>query len=183
MPSTRFFGLRAQGYGGRDPLRYNCGTMTGGVLGCQWFSEGLGYAGSDGNPGTVGGQYGWHAQIVSQTEETATITIWNSAYLQSTSVPRIVGLSEALATTMIGRVGLGVGSISRQRSNTVPSGGVITQFPSAGLIVPAGTKVNLLVSSGQKPNSLPTLSPFGLALAALLCGLIAVTQRRRNPKA
>lgn len=183
MPSTRFFGLRAQGYGGRDPLRYNCGTMTGGVLGCQWFSEGLGYAGSDGNPGTVGGQYGWHAQILSQTEETATITIWNSAYLQSTSVPRIVGLSEALATTMIGRVGLGVGSISRQRSNTVPSGGVITQFPSAGLIVPAGTKVNLLVSSGQKPNSLPTLSPFGLALAALLCGLIAVTQRRRNPKA
>ncbi len=80
MPSRVFYGIRAPGYTGDQEFRFNCSRLAGGRLGCYWLGAGvgLGYDGSNGNPGEVSGQYGWKAQILSQTEYTATLKIWNS---------------------------------------------------------------------------------------------------------
>jgi hypothetical protein len=44
------------------------------------YAAGLGYDGGTGNPRSVKGQYGWHVQIISQTNMTATVRIWNAPY-------------------------------------------------------------------------------------------------------
>jgi beta-lactam-binding protein with PASTA domain len=63
-------------------------------------------------------------------------------------VPGVVGLTQAQAATALTSVGLVVGTVTQQASNTVPSGSVISQNPGAGTQVNGGTAVNLMVSSG-----------------------------------
>jgi hypothetical protein len=67
------------------------------------------------------------------------------------TVPSLVGLTEAAATTAITAAGLQVGTITHQSSATVPPGIVITEIPAAGVAVPTGSAVNLVVSSGGAP--------------------------------
>jgi probable HAF family extracellular repeat protein len=68
-------------------------------------------------------------------------------------VPNVVGVTQAVATTLITTPGLVVGSVTTQPSGTVPSGSVLSQSPAAGTGVPSGGPVNLVVSSGP-----PTIS-------------------------
>ncbi|MBP8646354.1 MAG: immune inhibitor A [Syntrophobacteraceae bacterium] len=81
MPSHTFYGIKAPGYTANEEFRWNCSKVVAtGRLSCYWLGAdtGLGYDGSNGNPGDVSGQYGWKAQILSQTDTTATVKIWNS---------------------------------------------------------------------------------------------------------
>jgi len=75
------------------------------------------------------------------------------------SVPNVVGLARAVATTRITTAGLTVGTVTTQISATVPAGGVISQRPAAGAGAAPGSAVNLVVSSG--PDTPP---PAGTAL-------------------
>jgi len=86
VPATKFYGIKAPGYTANQQFRFNCspylsGPYTG-ALGCYWYgaAAGLGYDGGTGNPGDIAGQYGWHVEILSQTDQTATVRIWNAMY-------------------------------------------------------------------------------------------------------
>ena len=80
------------------------------------------------------------------------------------SVPDVAGLTQSAAAGAITNVGLMVGNITQQPSITVAAGIVISQDPSAGMSVIAGSAINLLVSTGPPPVSVPSI--VGLAQAA-----------------
>ena len=74
--------------------------------------------------------------------------------IATADVPTVVGLSQAAAASAITTAGLVVGTITQQSSSTVPSGTVISQSPSAGASVVAGSVVNLVVSTGVPSGSI-----------------------------
>lgn len=84
VPAKEFYGIRAPGYKANEQFRWACTPYLegpyAGYLGCYWLgaNAGLGYNGGTGNPGDIGAQYGWHVQILSQTDSTATVKIWNA---------------------------------------------------------------------------------------------------------
>jgi immune inhibitor A len=80
IPSTVSYGINASGYTGADPFRFHCNRAAAGTLSCYWYGTGLGYNGGTGNPGDVGGEYGWNVKIVKQKKNAATLRIWNSRY-------------------------------------------------------------------------------------------------------
>lgn len=62
--------------------------------------------------------------------------------------PNVVGQSRAAADSSITGVGLLVGTVTEQSSDSVPAGSVISQNPAAGESVSSGSNVDLVVSSG-----------------------------------
>jgi immune inhibitor A len=83
IPSTKPYPAKAPGYTGSEEVLYDCWAYTNlGTLGCTFRdqNENMGVAGGDGNPLSVGGQYGWNVQIISQTDSQATLRIWNGLY-------------------------------------------------------------------------------------------------------
>ncbi|MFB3779227.1 MAG: M6 family metalloprotease domain-containing protein [Bryobacteraceae bacterium] len=83
IPSTKPYAAKAPGYTGDEEVLYDCWTYTSlGTLGCTFRGENqaMGVPGGDGNPLSVGGQYGWNVQILSQTDSEATLRIWNGLY-------------------------------------------------------------------------------------------------------
>ncbi len=93
-------------------------------------------------------------------EQSVTITAGGTAtasgtYAQLALVPDVVGQPQAAASTLIGGAGLLVGTITEEYSNTVPSGTVIAQNPSAGSYAAPGTAVALTVSKGVQMVTVP----------------------------
>jgi hypothetical protein len=78
----------------------------------------------------------------------------------NTTVPNVVGLTQAAAGTAITGTGLMLGTVSTAHSSIVPSGNVIASNPAAGTQVSPGSAVRLLVSNGQAPP--PTPNPLSL---------------------
>jgi sugar lactone lactonase YvrE len=76
------------------------------------------------------------------------------------TVPNVVGLAQAAATTAITGTGLAPGTISTASNGIVPSGSVIASNPAAGTQVNAGSAVRLLVSTGAAPPSEPNPLSF-----------------------
>lgn len=66
------------------------------------------------------------------------------------TVPNVRGKKLGAAQRLIRRAGCTVGRITRKHSLRVKKGRVISQRPRAGAQVPAGGKVNLVVSRGSK---------------------------------
>jgi beta-lactam-binding protein with PASTA domain len=85
-------------------------------------------------------------------------------FVGSVSVPNVVGLTQAAATTSITNAGLVVGDVTQQSSANVPAGNVISQAPAGGASVAAGSAVDLVVSTGPAPVSVPNV--VGLTQAA-----------------
>jgi len=80
------------------------------------------------------------------------------------AVPNVVGLTQASATTLITGAGLVVGTLTNIASNTVPAGDVISETPTAGTLVSAGSPVNLVISTGPAQVAVPNV--VGLTQAA-----------------
>jgi beta-lactam-binding protein with PASTA domain len=80
------------------------------------------------------------------------------------TVPNVVGLAQAAAQTAITDVGLTVGTVTQAHSGTVPAGDVISQNPAAGASVAPGSAVDLVISLGPAPVTVPDV--VGLAQAA-----------------
>src|SRR5271170_1832071 len=74
---------------------------------------------------------------------------------KTVSVPNVVGMSQAAATTAITGAGLTLGTVTMASSATVASGDVISQSPVAGASVASGSAVNLTVSTGPALVSVP----------------------------
>ena len=84
VPATNFYSTKATGGTGFTTATgirmfgvigsgYTCGTGWAGYWYVPWAT-----AENTGNPGDELAQYGWHVQIVSQTDSTAKLRIWNA---------------------------------------------------------------------------------------------------------
>lgn len=87
------------------------------------------------------------------------------------AVPNVVQLTQAEAQQAIETVGLRLGTIILDSSETVPAGSVISQNPTGGTNAPGGSPVNLVVSSGRPPVTVPDVT--GLPQAAAEAELLA----------
>lgn len=67
-------------------------------------------------------------------------------------MPDLVGLPETSADSIITSIGLSIGNISYQFSSEIPEGQIISQIPQAGVDIPLGTPVNLVISKFQVIN-------------------------------
>jgi serine/threonine-protein kinase len=70
-------------------------------------------------------------------------------------VPNVVNLTEDEARGEIGDAGLTVGDVTREASETVRVGRVISQSPGADEFVDPGTAVDLVVSAGKPEQAVP----------------------------
>ena len=106
------------------------------------------------------------------------------------TVPNVVGLTQAAATTAITNAGLVLGTVTQQSSANVPAGNVISQNPAANASVAPGSSVNIVVSSGPAAGGsvTQTVGPAGGILqlgtnvvmnipAGALAGSVDVTLR------
>lgn len=73
------------------------------------------------------------------------------------TVPNVVNQTQSAATTAINGAGLSVGTVVQQSSATVAAGSVVSQSPASGTGVPAGSAVNLVVSTGPAPAPGPVM--------------------------
>jgi len=94
LPSTQFYGVNAPGYTANEEFRWAAERTDTGRLACYYLGTGigLGYDGGTGNPKDAPGgpgQYGWKVYIVSQTDSTVTLAIWNSHYNEPNYGPRL----------------------------------------------------------------------------------------------
>src|SRR5260221_3797202 len=80
------------------------------------------------------------------------------------TVPNVVGLTQAAATTAITEAKLKLGNVTQQNSSTVATGNVISQDPASGSSVAEGSPVNLVISSGPPMVTVPNV--VGLTQAA-----------------
>lgn len=74
-----------------------------------------------------------------------------------TDVPAVVGLPRAQAESEITSATLVVGPVTELYDSVVPAGAVVSQEPTAGVSVPEGTSVSLLLSKGPQPIPVPNV--------------------------
>lgn len=92
---------------------------------------------------------------VDSDPDTVTITVTEALVV----VPDVVGLSRAAAEAAITGANLVLGTVTEERSDTVPAGQVIRQNPSSGTEVTRGSAVDLVVSLGDLPPDPSTVAP------------------------
>lgn len=115
-------------------------------------------------------------QILVLANQTATGQLVTLILTPVASAPNVVGDTQAAASSALTAAGFVLGSVTTQASTTVAPGLVISQDPGAGASVPAGSAVNLVVSSGVTvPNVVGvslTVASSDLASAGLATGSI-----------
>jgi len=101
------------------------------------------------------------ANTVLAPQQSVTITV-----SQGAAVPSVVGKSQSTASQLLSTAGLTIGTVTTQTSATVASGLVISQSPTAGTQVPAGTSVNLVESSGPALLTVPSVVTLASSTAS-----------------
>ncbi|MGH8547581.1 MAG: putative Ig domain-containing protein [Methylococcales bacterium] len=110
-------------------------------------------------------------QVKDQGGATVTQTYTLTVVAANVTVPNVAGLTQAAAQTALVAANLQAGNVSTAFDNSVPSGQVISQQPLAGASVPKGSSVNLVVSQGPAPVTVPSV--VGLIRAAADSTLLA----------
>jgi serine/threonine protein kinase/beta-lactam-binding protein with PASTA domain len=87
----------------------------------------------------------------------STVTLSISQGVDTKTVPKIVGLSLADATTLLTQHGLQLGD-QNEKYDLTDAGTVIIQDPAAGATAPVGSSVNVTVSKGPKDVLVPDLT-------------------------
>ncbi|CAJ1227666.1 Stk1 family PASTA domain-containing Ser/Thr kinase [Lactiplantibacillus xiangfangensis] len=72
---------------------------------------------------------------------------------QSTTVPKVTGMSQAAATKVLAKHNLSVGKVKRIKSNRVRTGQVVKSDPGSKTIISQHARINLTVSNGAKKMS------------------------------
>ena len=80
--------------------------------------------------------------------ENTTITVFVSTGKSQIEMPELKGMTEIMATDLLGQSKLVLGEILQGHSATVPQGQIIESDPAAGTMVAEGTVVNLTISDG-----------------------------------
>jgi YD repeat-containing protein len=82
------------------------------------------------------------------------------------AAPNVVQLPQADAQQAIETAGLRLGTITLDSSETIPAGSVLSQTPTGGTNAPGGSPVDLVVSSGRPPVTVPDVTGLPQAAAA-----------------
>jgi len=93
------------------------------------------------------------------------ITIHASRGPQVLKVPKLVGKTLEEATAVLQQDGLILGSVSEDFSEDVPEGAVMEQSPGRGDEAPGGSKIDLVVSQGPPPVTVPDVTGLEEATA------------------
>ena len=113
------------------------------------------------------------------TEGTTQFDIVATSLPLTSSVPDVVGLTQATATSALASAGFAAGTVTGEASASVAPGLVVTQTPSAGTAAAFGTTVNLAISLGPNPTTVPdvvnatqsnattTIAAAGLAVGSI----------------
>jgi hypothetical protein len=105
------------------------------------------------------------------------------------TVPALEGKTQTAATTALKHAGCALGTVTKKSSSSVASGKVISSSPGAGATKTAGTKVNLVLSTGKAARCVvpkltgKTLPSAKSALAAARCKLGTVTRKTSSSTA
>lgn len=91
----------------------------------------------------------------SSTRRGSTVVLTVSKGPERYAVPNLAGMARAKAQEAISAQKLTVGTVSREYSDTVSKGVVISSDPTAGTKLKRGASVDLVVSKGPQPISLP----------------------------
>jgi beta-lactam-binding protein with PASTA domain len=118
--------------------------------------------------GTTAGQVTAQRPIGTELKEGGTVYLTVSKGPVPVAIPDLAGTNRTSATEAITRAGLVVGNVAEKASEDVPAGGVLDWSPKGGMI-PTGSAVDLVVSSGPAPRTVPELSgrSFDAASGAL----------------
>ena len=71
------------------------------------------------------------------------------------TVPDLLGKSEAAAKAALAEKDFGVGEVTRDYSESVPVGNVVSQNPEKDSVQPKGTLISFVISRGPKPTDDP----------------------------
>jgi beta-lactam-binding protein with PASTA domain len=101
--------------------------------------------------------------------EGSTVNLTVGVPQPTTDVPDVTNLTVADATSALQNAGFTLGKTSKQSSDTVPDGRVISQDPAASSQAAKGSAVDLVISTGQQLVTVPNLQcqPIGQAQAHL----------------
>jgi len=91
-----------------------------------------------------------------QVQKGTTVILTLAKAPMNVTIPSVVGLSQADATSSIQAAGLTVGTV-KQEVSTSTAGTVIAQDPAAGTVVPGGVTVNLTVAYAGQTVPVPTV--------------------------
>lgn len=99
---------------------------------------------------------GTNPEAGTEVAKGSTVTIQVSKGEEKMSVPDVRGTDENSAKSRLSSAGLNV-TVTTDYSDSVAKGNVISQDPSGGTKVDAGTNVNIVVSLGSRPVSVPAV--------------------------
>lgn len=121
--------------------------------------KGLGYKSSNQPSTTVeaGRVIQQQTRAGTMVEKNSTITLVISVGPESVMVPNVTGYKQAEATVALENVGLKVGSVQEEYSDTLEAGKVIRLDPQMGSSVEPGTKITMVVSKGKEKVTVPRL--------------------------
>lgn len=94
------------------------------------------------------------------------------------TVPDVLGMTVAEATTALQAAGLAVGAVIEQYSSE-PVGAVISQTPDANEEAPLNSSVALVISKGEAPP-MPVSGLSGLAAVAAALGVMGALRTRKR---
>jgi serine/threonine-protein kinase len=104
-----------------------------------------------------------------EVRKQSTVTLVVSKGPERYTVPDVVAAPESKLKALLGAETLTVGKLTREWSETIPEGAVISQAPPPGEPVKRGTAVAVVVSKGRQPIPVPDVTgkPFDEAQALI----------------
>lgn len=104
-----------------------------------------------------------------------------ATFSPAVTVPKVVSMTQTAAAAAITGAGLVVGTVTQQSSQTVPSGSVISESPTAATSVAPGSAVNIVVSGDPSGSSGGGGGIDLLTLGSILGCLLFAVRRVRVP--
>lgn len=147
IPAKSDYALKAPGYLGTDPFRFECSINSAGLLGCYWYPGGIGVDGGNGNPADVNAQYGWHVELLDQAADNTwgEVRIWNSQYAVDSKI-------EA------GQTNADIGDVVSYTATFKNSGSMMDYFACVEF---DNSKVEYVADSAEGAPLLASSCPFG----------------------
>ena len=94
-------------------------------------------------------------------------------------VPDLTGATQAAASDAVAKAGLAVGNVSEKASEEIASGVVLDWSPKGGM-APTGSAVDLVVSSGPAPRTVPDLGGRSFDAASTALGALGLKVGRAD---
>lgn len=101
----------------------------------------------------------------SSVHKRAEVQLYVSKGVDMKTVPEVTGKSQDEAQRRLSEAGLTVGAVTDAYSEDVPQGQVISQSVAAGTSLAHDSAIDIVLSKGRQPLTVPTLSGLGASAA------------------